>query len=299
MSYPGYLRLFETGELQNRVDRLYEIAESCTLCPHKCGIDRRRVADGTCESRLAPIVSSWGPHFGEERPLVGKHGSGTIFLTNCNLKCVFCQNYDISQMGNGKEIDCDELANIMLSLQRRGCHNINFVTPTHMVPAISRALIAAVPKGLSVPLIYNSGGYDDVETLKLLDGIFDIYMPDFKYADEEIAEKLSAAPDYPGIAAAALREMHRQVGDLETDTFGVAKRGLLVRHLVLPDSLAGSKKVIDFIASLSKNTYLNLMDQYRPVFRAKRHEGLGRHVTFQEFDETVAYARRTGIRRLD
>jgi putative pyruvate formate lyase activating enzyme len=245
------------------------------------------------------MISSAGPHFGEEAPLVGRGGSGTIFFTNCNLGCIFCQNYDISHLGQGREVSYRELALTMLSLQERGCHNINFVTPTHMVHGIVKALVLAVPMGLQVPLVYNSGGYDSVETLKLLQGVFDIYMPDFKYWDEEISYNLSGVRNYPQVARDALREMFGQVGDLEIDKQGVARRGLLVRHLVLPQSLSGAKDIVDFLWGLSADTYLNLMDQYRPAYRAAECPALRRRTTLQEYDETVAYAKDKGIRRLD
>jgi putative pyruvate formate lyase activating enzyme len=284
-SEPSYIALYERGVLEQRLAALDKLVSPCTLCPHRCGIPRVSSSDGSCRSGLLPIVSSLGPHFGEERPLVGRKGSGTIFFTNCNLSCIFCQNYDISHLGQGKEVSYRELALMMMSLQEKGCHNINFVTPTHMVYAIVRALIIAVPMGLHVPLVYNSGGYDSVETLKLLDGIFDVYMPDFKYWDEETAHKLSGVREYPQVARNALREMHDQVGDLRLDERGVAYRGLLVRHLVLPQDLAGTRGVINFLCGLSADTYLNLMNQYRPAYRATECPALRRRVTLQEFDQ--------------
>jgi putative pyruvate formate lyase activating enzyme len=296
---PSYLSLHSRGVLEQRLRSLEEMTAPCVLCPHRCGVDRRGSKDGRCKSGLLPIVSSLGPHFGEERPLVGGGGSGTLFFTNCNLSCIFCQNYDISHLGQGREVSCRELASMMVSLQERGCHNINFVTPTHMVYAIVKALIDAVPMGLRLPLVYNSGGYDSVETLRLLDGIFDIYMPDFKYWDDETALQLSGAGDYPEVARNALLEMHSQVGDLSLDERGIAERGLLVRHLVLPQNLAGTDRVIDFLHGLSPDTYLNLMDQYHPSYRARECPALRRRVTLQEFDEAVTYAKRAGMRRLD
>lgn len=246
-----------------------------------------------------PIVSSCNAHFGEESPLVGRHGSGTIFLTNCNLSCIFCQNYDISHLGRGEEVSYRDLASMMLKLQSSGCHNINFVTPTHMVSAILKALLIAIPEGLHIPLVYNSGGYDSVETLELLDGIIDIYMPDFKYMDPDNAEELSGARDYPEVATAALREMHSQVGDLELDKNGTALRGLLIRHLVLPNNLASTDRVISFIAQLSKNTYLNIMDQYRPEYRARECPDIRRRITLQEYDDAINQALQAGLNRID
>ena len=246
------------------------------------------------------MVSSYGPHFGEEVPLVGRHGSGTIFFAFCNLHCVFCQNYTISQLGEGRAVDGEELAGMMLSLQARGCHNINLVSPTHVVPFVLEALPLAANKGLFLPLVYNTGGYDSVETLELLDGIVDIYMPDMKYADEKTAERLSGIKDYPRMNQAAVREMHRQVGDLQLDGQGVARRGLLVRHLVLPERLAGTGEVVRFLArEVSTDTYLNIMAQYHPCYKAYEIPPLARPVSESEFSEAIALARRQGLSRLD
>jgi putative pyruvate formate lyase activating enzyme len=294
---PSYIELYEQGRLKEIAEELKQRTTHCSLCPHMCGVDRSKKEEGNCRSGCLPIVSSWSPHFGEEPPLVGRKGSGTIFFTNCNMSCIFCQNYDISHLGYGKEVTYTDLAGMMLSLQGQGCHNINFVTPTHMVYAIIEALLIAVPKGLRVPLVYNTGGYDSVETLKLLNGIFDIYMPDFKYADDETAYRLSGIKDYPAKAWSAITEMHHQVGDLEIGESGVAYKGLLVRHLVLPNELAGTRGVIDLLASLSKNTYLNIMDQYRPQYRAHEYPDLKRRATLQEFDEACSYARGAGMTR--
>jgi putative pyruvate formate lyase activating enzyme len=245
------------------------------------------------------MVSSYGPHFGEESPLVGRHGSGTIFFTYCNLRCVFCQNYTISQLGEGVPVTGEKLAQIMLSLQARGCHNINLVSPSHVVPHILEALELAVEK-LTIPLVYNSGGYDSLETLKLLDGIVDIYMPDMKYADEKVAEQLSGIKDYPRINRAAVKEMHRQVGDLQLDEQGIACRGLLVRHLVLPERLAGTEEITRFLArEVSTNTYLNVMAQYHPCHQAFNQAPLARPLNGQEFNEAIEIAHRQGLYRLD
>ena len=246
------------------------------------------------------MISSYGPHFGEEAPLVGKYGSGTIFFTYCNLKCVFCQNYTISQLGEGYAVDSEELAGMMLSLQARGCHNINLVSPTHVVPYILEGLYLAAGMGLHLPLVYNSGGYDAVETLELLDGIVDIYMPDMKYSDEKTAEQLSGIRDYPRVNRAAIKEMHRQVGDLQIDDDGIAQRGLLVRHLVLPNRLAGTEEIVRFLArEVSTNTYLNIMAQYHPCHQAFTIPQLSRPVLKEEFDEAVKLAHRQGLDRLD
>ena len=255
---------------------------------------------GQCQVTTQAIVSSFGPHFGEETPLVGRHGSGTIFFTYCNLHCTFCQNYTISQLGEGSPVTKEKLASMMLSLQDKGCHNINLVSPTHVVPHILEALELAAAKGLNLPLVYNSGGYDSIETLKLLDGVVDIYMPDMKYSDAKIAEELSGIKDYPKINKAAVKEMHRQVGDLQLDKQGVARRGLLVRHLVLPNGLAGTEAVVKFLArEVSTNTYLNIMAQYRPCYQAFDIPKLNRPLLEQEFSDAIELAHRQGLHRLD
>ena len=255
---------------------------------------------GKCSTGRQAIVSSFGPHFGEEAPLVGSGGSGTIFFAFCNLKCCFCQNYAISQLGEGQEVEARELAGMMLSLERRGCHNINFVSPTHVVPQILEALEIAVEAGLSVPLVYNSGGYDAVDTLKLLDGVFDIYMPDMKYSDGQNAQRFSGISDYPRINRAAVQEMHRQVGDLRWDDQGVATRGLLVRHLVLPNGLAGTAEACRFLSQeISVSTYLNVMAQYHPCYRAFDIPELALSISREEFVEAIETARSYGLHRLD
>lgn len=296
---PPYIKLYEDGTLKKRAERFLSMLQKCTLCPHRCGVDRTESTSGRCRSGVMPIVSSFNAHFGEESPLVGRHGSGTIFFTNCNLSCIFCQNYDISHLGRGEEVSYRDLASMMLKLQSSGCHNINFVTPTHMVSAILRALLIAIPEGLHIPLVYNSGGYDSVETLELLDDIIDIYMPDFKYMDSDNAEELSGARDYPEVAMAALREMHIQVGDLEVDNNGIALRGLLIRHLVLPNNLASTDRVISFIAQLSKKSYINIMDQYRPEYRARECPDIRRRITLQEYDDAINQALQAGLSRID
>ncbi|MFQ5874468.1 MAG: radical SAM protein [Dehalococcoidia bacterium] len=263
-------------------------------------MNRIQGEEGFCRSGSRPIVSSYGAHFGEERPLVGRGGSGTIFLTHCNLGCVFCQNSDISHLGQGDSLSTSELAALMVKLQRQGCHNINFVTPTHFVPQILEALPEAVDQHLNLPLVYNCGGYESLETLRLLEGIFDIYMPDFKFNDPQAAGEYCAAPDYPEVARAALKEMHRQVGDLEVDEQGIAHRGLLVRHLVLPHGLAGTREVTSFLAKeLSPDTYVNVMDQYRPCHQARRYPPLSRRISQTEFQEAIQQALQAGLHRLD
>ncbi len=296
---PAYVELYNNGRLGQCAEELYERLRQCTLCPHRCRVNRIEGERGRCKSGIYPVVSSFSAHFGEEAPLVGRYGSGTIFFTHCNLDCIFCQNYDISHLGRGEELSYQRLAEMMLTLQSGVCHNINFVTPTHMNYAIVRALLLAVPMGLRLPLVYNSGGYDDASVLSILDGVYDIYMPDFKYMDPETARRLSGAPDYPDVAMAALREMHRQVGDLELDRNGIARRGLLVRHLVLPNNIASTDRVIDFIADLSRGTYINIMDQYRPAYRAGECFDLKRRITLQEYDDAVDHALGRGLTRID
>lgn len=299
MSWPAYLELHRTGELARRAATAMRLLEACRVCPRECGARRLDGEAGVCGVTGQAVVSSFGPHFGEEAPLVGRGGSGTIFLTRCNLRCVFCQNSDISQEGEGQVVPAKRLAQMMLELQGMGCHNINFVTPTHQVPQILQALPIAIDGGLRLPLVYNCGGYESVETLRILDGIFDIYMPDFKYADADVAERYSKVADYPKVAKAAFREIHRQVGDLAMDGRGIARRGLLVRHLVLPDGLGGTAEAVRFLADLSKDTYVNIMDQYRPCYRAHEYPLLARHPTRGEIEEAMRLARAAGLHRLD
>jgi putative pyruvate formate lyase activating enzyme len=272
--------------------------QSCEICPRRCRVDRLHGERGYCRIGRLARVASFSPHFGEEPPLVGQSGSGTIFFSGCSLACVFCQNYDISQMDHGQDASAEVLARMMLALRRLGCHNINFVTPTHVIPQILEALVLARDGGLNVPLVYNSSGYDSVETLRLLDGIFDIYMPDAKYGSDESALKYSCAPDYTSTMKAAIREMHRQVGDLKLDEEGLAVRGLLVRHLVLPGGLAGTAEVVRFLAEdISKETYLNIMAQYRPEYNACRSPELNRGITAKEYAEALHLAERAGLGR--
>ena len=297
---PLYLETHHRGRLKEKVAAAYDILNQCNLCPRNCLVDRHHGELGLCRTGDQPVVSSYGPHFGEEAPLVGQRGSGTIFFTHCNLYCSFCQNYEISHGGEGEEISIPDLAAMMLNLQNRGCHNINFVTPSHQVYQILAALPPAIEGGLNVPLVYNTGGYDALETLHLLDGVVDIYMPDFKFWDPQVAKDLCEAEDYPEIARQALKEMHRQVGDLVMDEDGVARRGLLVRHLVLPDGLAGTDEIATFIAQeISPRTYINVMGQYRPCGRAAEHPSLSKFLTGLEHVEAERLARAAGLERLD
>jgi putative pyruvate formate lyase activating enzyme len=296
---PAYMALHNQGEFEARVEGALAMLQDCRLCPHECRADRTAGKTGRCRTGRTALVSSIGPHFGEERPLVGRGGSGTIFFANCNMACIFCQNYDISHLGNGREFTAAQLSQAMLALQSEGCHNINFVTPTHVMPQILEALPEAIEGGLRLPLVWNCGGYESLEALKLLDGIVDIYMPDLKYADAAAAERLSGAEDYPQHAFAALREMHRQVGDLRITKRGVAERGLLVRHLVLPQGLAGTPEVMRFLAGLSPRTYVNVMAQYHPCHDAWQDARLAHALTTSDYRHAVRAAQEAGLTRLD
>ena len=293
--------MLDSGELHLRANEAYRRLEACDLCPRVCGANRRLGAQGAaCRTGERAVVSSYNAHFGEEAPLVGRGGSGTIFFAWCNLQCQYCQNYEVSQLGEGLETEPEQLADMMLRLQRAGCHNINFVSPSHVVPQILAGVVLAAQAGLTVPLVYNSGGFDSPGTLALLDGVFDIYMPDMKYSDEPTARRLSRVSDYPDVNRAAVLEMHRQVGDLQVDGRGVAVRGLLVRHLVLPGGLAGSAEVVRFLAErVSANTYVNIMDQYRPCYCAHEFPELNRRPSLAEFAAAVRLAQEAGLRQLD
>jgi putative pyruvate formate lyase activating enzyme len=296
---PAYLNL-PAGELQRRVDQAWARLENCDLCPRQCHVNRRQTTKGAvCRTGERAVVASFGPHFGEERCLVGHHGSGTIFFSWCNLRCQFCQNYDISQLGEGRAVEPTEIAAMMLDLQGSGCHNINFVTPSHVLPQILAAVSIAAEHGLRVPLVYNTGGYDALTSLQLLDGVVDIYMPDVKYAGAQLARKYSKVRDYPARNQAAVKEMHRQVGDLIVDEGGIARRGLLVRHLVLPNATAGTADIVRFLADeISPNTFLNVMDQYRPCFKAGNMPDLNRPISRNEYREAIRFAEVAGLHRL-
>jgi len=300
MTEPSYIRLYRTGELARRIEKALAMMESCLLCPRRCGVNRLKGETGFCQTGRKARVASYNAHFGEEAPLVGIHGSGTIFISSCNLLCNFCQNYEISHNKEGADVGPEQMASMMIQLSDLGCHNINFVTPSHVVPQLLEALPFAIEKGMKVPLVYNSGGYDSVETLKLSEGVFDIYMPDFKFWDNRWAERYCNAPDYREVALDALREMHRQVGELVTDHSGIAVTGLLVRHLVMPKDVAGSKNLFGFLAKeISPNTYVNVMDQYRPCGSAQKDEFINRRLEMGEYREAIDAARRTGLKRLD
>ena len=295
-----YIETYNKGILKEKVEEARELLKNCTLCPRECRVDRTISKDGICKTGKLACVCSGQPHFGEESPLVGRYGSGTIFFSYCNLLCNFCQNYDISHDGYGREVTNEKLADMMLSLQNQGCHNINFVTPSHIVPQILSAIEIAIKKGLSVPLVYNSSGYDRIDTLKLLDGIIDIYMPDFKFWDSTIAKRACDAYDYPEVARKAIKEMYRQVGDLVIDEMGIARRGLLIRHLVLPKDLAGTKDVMRFIAKeVSPDSYVNIMFQYRPCGDAYEIKELSQSPSREDFEMALKATEEEGITRLD
>ncbi|MEA2021709.1 MAG: radical SAM protein [Candidatus Caldatribacteriota bacterium] len=285
LKHPSYLNL-KKGEMDERIKKAYKLFSPCHICPQNCGVKRLEGEKGFCRSGEDILISSYNAHFGEEPPLSGRFGSGTIFFTNCNLRCVYCQNYPISQMGNGYKITALKLAKIMLELQGRKCHNVNLVTPTHFVYQILQSIKIAIGLGLNIPIVYNTSGYESVHTLKLLDGIVDIYLPDTRYADNKIAVKYSAAPHYFEVMKRALKEMHRQVGDLVIDKNSIAVEGLIVRHLVLPEGQSGTSKIMNFIAkNISPYTYISLMAQYFPAYQAEQFPSLSRRISKEEYKE--------------
>jgi putative pyruvate formate lyase activating enzyme len=299
---PAYLTLSRMGTLKERAEKLWEIMRKCCLCPRRCGVNRLRGMKGFCRAPGAKLViSAFHPHFGEEKPLVGKGGSGTIFLTHCNLRCVFCQNYEISQLGRGFERSIDEFAQMMLHLQKIGCHNINLVTPTHYSPHILKALLLAARRGLRLPIVYNSCGWECKSILKILDGIVDIYLPDIKYWDGEMSAKYSSgARNYPEITKEAILEMHRQVGVAKPAKDGIMYRGLMIRHLVMPNNVGGSEKIMEWIAeNLPKDTYVNIMAQYNPQYKAYDYPEISRRITAKEYKRVVDRARKLGLTNLD
>lgn len=299
---PAYLELHRSGELKKRADELWAVMKSCRLCPRTCGVNRLDGMSGFCQAPGAGLVVSGAhAHFGEERPLVGRGGSGTVFMSHCNLRCVFCQNYAISHLGRGSERDVDELAEMMLRLQRNGCHNINVVTPTHYSPHVLKALDVAASRGLRLPLVYNTSGWERLEILTLLDGIVDIYLPDFKYWDRDMAAKYSAgAESYPQIAREAILEMHHQVGVAKPAAEGIMQRGLMIRHLVMPNDTAGSERIMEWIAeSLPRDTYVNIMAQYTPAHKAYDYPEISRRITDEEYEKVVQRAEDVGLTNLD
>ena len=299
---PAYLKLHKTGELKKRAEELWAIMEDCELCPRRCGVNRHKGKRGVCRAPGTQLViSAHHPHFGEERPLVGKGGSGTIFLTHCNLRCVFCQNWEIANLGVGSESNIDDFAGMMLELQEIGCHNINLVTPTHYSAHIIKAIDVAAEQGLRLPIVYNTSGWERLEILRLLDGIVDIYLPDFKYWDRGMSAKYSdGAESYPEITAEAILEMHRQVGVARPAQDGIMQRGLMIRHLVMPNNTGGSEKVMEWIAgNLPKDTYVNIMVQFNPVFKAYDYPELSRRITKEEYSKVVNKAKDLGLSNLD
>ena len=295
---PSYIDLFEKGELQKRIQLLMEILQECRLCPRQCRVNRLNGEIGYCGAGSELMVSSAFPHFGEEPPLVGQHGSGTIFLTHCNLRCIFCQNYDISHLGRGTRMTLSDMTQTMVKLQKMGCHNINFVTPTHYAPQIVASLSEAIEMGLRLPIVYNCSGYESIEVIQLLEGVVDIYMPDAKYMDERYSNRFSNASNYPEVLKVVLKEMHRQVGDLMINPNGIAERGLLIRHLVMPGGVASSEAVLKFIAEeISADSYVNIMDQYRPEYRASEYPEISRRITHKEYMEAIQIARRFHLYR--
>ncbi|HDR53002.1 MAG TPA: radical SAM protein [Mariniphaga anaerophila] len=298
---PGYLKLHRTGELKERGEKLWSFMENCCLCPRNCGTNRLKGKRGFCGSNSRLEISSFHPHFGEEKPLVGKNGSGTIFMTNCSLRCVFCINWDVSQGGPGPRKSIRQFADMMLTLQKMGCPNINAVTPTHYSPHILLALDEAASKGLNIPLVYNTCGWERMEILQLLDGVVDIYLPDFKYADSEKASRYSSgAETYPEDVKKALLEMHRQVGVAKPDDDGLMRRGLMIRHLVMPNNVSNTKEVVEWIAeNLPGDTYLNLMSQYTPVYKVNDYPEISRRITRKEYDEAIQFAQAAGLTNLE
>jgi putative pyruvate formate lyase activating enzyme len=292
----NYLALYNSGELLRRVRESYRRLAACDLCPHDCGVNRIKGERGICGAGLKPKIASANLHSGEEPPISGTKGSGTVFLSGCSLKCVFCQNFPISQFGNGEEISTLELAARMLKLQRQGAHNINFVTPTHFLPQILAALRLAIPRGFSMPLVWNSSGYEKVDALRLLDGIVDIYLPDMKYSDDVHAVGISSAPGYCRINRAAVTEMLRQVGHLQLDDTGIATRGLIVRHLVLPEGRSGTTEALHWIAdNLGHEAHIALMSQYFPAHKASVMEGMKRPLNHEEYDSAVTVLEEEGL----
>ena len=299
--FPAYGKLEREARLAERIEQAYALFSECRLCPRQCGANRMGGESGFCRAPTKAMIYSAQPHFGEEVSLVGRHGSGTIFFSNCNLRCVFCQNWPISHEGRGTEITDEDLSNVMLKLQKIGCHNINLVTPTHVMPNILKATRLAFQKGLNIPLVYNTSGYERVEILKLLDGVVDIYLPDLKFMNPDKAQVyLAGAADYPGITQQAILEMHRQVGLLDLNAEGIARRGLMIRHLVMPNRVAGTKEFVEWVAaSLPKSTYINIMHQYHVDYKAFEYPEICRGISSAEYLEAIEWAETCGLTNLD
>ncbi|MDW8066723.1 MAG: radical SAM protein [Aquificaceae bacterium] len=287
--YPSYLNLREE-DWQSRIQRAMDMLRECSVCPHQCGVNRLEDKTGYCKTGRYAVVADYFPHRGEEKPIRGKRGSGTVFFSYCNMRCVYCQNYTISHMGEGQRLKPEELAEVFIWLQRLGCHNINLVSPSHVVPQILEALYIAVNRGLRLPIVYNTSSYDSVETLRLLEGIVDIYLADFKYGDSQTGKKYSKVKAYYEKALQAIREMHRQVGDLQLNEEGVAVRGVLIRHLILPNGIANTERVLEDIRAISSQMAVNLMDQYMPYYKAFDYPELSRRIYPAEFKKALELA---------
>ncbi len=296
MAYPSYIAAYKEGALAQKTREALQMLEHCTICPRQCGSNRLRGEMGFCRTGRLAVICSYFAHHGEEPPISGERGSGTIFFSGCNLGCLYCQNYQFSQKDEGRPMEARELADCMLSLQKEGCHNINLVTPTHVMPQILEALLLAVGGGLNIPIVYNTSGYERAETLKILEGIVDIYLPDMRYANEEPARLYSHASDYPGVNRTAVKEMHRQVGVAVFDDEGIIHRGMIVRHLVLPQDAGGTEDILRFIAEeISRKTYISLMSQYFPAYLANQHPPLDRRLRLEEFEYAVACLKKFGL----
>lgn len=293
---PAYLESYKNGKLNRLAEETFKMLQSCSICPRRCKVNRLKNELGFCKTGLKPKVCSFMPHHGEEPPISGEQGSGTIFFSNCNMACVYCQNYEFSQLGQGREAEFEELADFMIELQNLGCHNINLVTPTHVMPQILQSLVIAINRGLKIPLVYNTGGYELPEIIKLLDSVVDIFLPDMRYADSCMANKYSCAPEYSDYNQAALKEMHRQVGIAKIDNKGIIKSGLIIRHLVLPDNIAGTDKIMEFIAKeLSPDTYISLMSQFFPYYKAFQFKEISRRITHEEYEDAQKAMQRYGL----
>lgn len=295
-NYPSYLKSYSDSTLKTKINQAYKLLESCIICPRKCKVNRIDNERGFCRVGINPVVCSYMPHHGEEPPISGAKGSGTIFFSFCNLKCVYCQNYHFSQESEGKEVPIEKLSEFMLYLQGLGCHNINLVTPTHVMPQILKALYIAIEKGLSIPIVYNTSGYELPEVIKILNGIVDIYLVDMRYADNEHSIKYSQAPNYPSFNQEAVKEMYRQVGDSEFDKNNIIKKGMIIRHLVLPNNISGTEKIMKFISqNLSNKVYISLMSQYHPYYQAHKYPEIARRITKEEYQTAMDCLRRYGL----
>lgn len=294
--YPVYLESYHNGDLGRLIKKTFNLLESCCICPRQCKVNRLKNEKGFCKTGFKPRVCSFMPHHGEEPPISGKRGSGTIFFSCCNMACVYCQNYEFSQSGEGREVDFEELAQFMLELQSIGCHNINLVTPTHVMPQILQSLSIAVSAGLKIPIVYNTGGYELAHIIELLEAIVDVYLPDMRYGNSEAAVKYSSAPGYPKYNQEAIKEMHRQVGIAKMDNAGIIIRGMIIRHLVLPGNISGTDIIMKFIADeVSRDTYISLMSQYFPCYKASQFKEISRRITYREYEDAKMIMHKCGL----